>query len=68
MLLWSFAFSNVNEKKGAGRGAVNGFIVSTPQTGVDSFLVSLSFFSFPFAVMKLVLALILGLAAGYFLA
>lgn len=51
-------------KKGAGRGAVNGFLVSTPQTGVDSFLVSLSFFSLPFAIMKLVLALTLGLAAG----
>ena len=50
--------------KGLNKGAVNGFLVSTPQTGVDSFLVAASFFSWPFALIKLLLALVLGLITG----
>ncbi|WDE97027.1 permease [Lentisphaera profundi] len=50
--------------KGLSKGGVNGFLVSTPQTGIDSFLVASSFFSLPFAFAKLLIALILGLITG----
>ena len=46
------------KKDGASNGAAVGFLISTPQTGVDSILVSASFFGWPFAVFKLVLSLI----------
>ena len=53
------------KEKGAGKGAVNGFVVSTPQTGVDSLLVAAAFLGWPFAVFKLLLALVLGLITGF---
>jgi len=51
-------------RQGASPGATVGFLVSTPQTGVDSVLVSASFLGWPFAVFKVVSALVLGLAGG----
>lgn len=52
------------KKKGAGDGASLGFLISTPQTGVDSILVSAAFLSWPFALFKLLSAFILGLLGG----
>lgn len=52
-------------RQGASPGATVGFLVSTPQTGVDSVLVSASFLGWPFAVFKLGSALVLGLVGGY---
>lgn len=52
------------KKDGASSGAAVGFLISTPQTGVDSMLVSASFFGWPFAVFKLVSAAIMGVIGG----
>lgn len=52
------------KKDGASSGATVGFLISTPQTGVDSVLVSASFFGWPFAVFKLVAAAITGMVGG----
>jgi uncharacterized membrane protein YraQ (UPF0718 family)/copper chaperone CopZ len=50
---------------GASDGASIGFLISTPQTGVDSILVSASFFGWPFAIFKMVTAGITGLIGGW---
>ena len=52
------------KKDGASSGAAVGFLISTPQTGVDSILVSASFFGWPFAVFKLVTAAVMGIVGG----
>ena len=52
------------KKDGASTGAAVGFLISTPQTGVDSILVSASFFGWPFAVFKLVSAAVMGIVGG----
>ncbi len=52
-------------KDGASRGASVGFLISTPQTGVDSILVSASFLGWPFAVFKVVAAAVTGLLGGW---
>jgi hypothetical protein len=51
-------------KDGASRGAAIGFLVSTPQTGVDSILVSGTMLGWPFALWKVGSALVTGLVAG----
>ena len=51
---------------GASPGAVNGFLISTPQTGVDSVLVSASLLGWPFALFKLTSAAVMGLLGGWF--
>ena len=53
-------------KDGASRGAATGFLISTPQTGVDSILVSATFLGWPFAIFKVISALISGLIGGLF--
>lgn len=50
----------------ASRGAVIGFLISTPQTGVDSILVSASFLGWPFALFKVAAAFVTGLVGGWF--
>jgi len=52
------------KKDGASDGAAVGFLISTPQTGVDSLLVSASFLGWPFTVFKCLSALVMGLAGG----
>ncbi len=52
-------------KDGASRGASVGFLVSTPQTGVDSILVSATFLGWPFALFKVAAAAITGLIGGW---
>jgi len=51
---------------GASDGASVGFLISTPQTGVDSVLVSASFFGWPFAIFKMLAAAVMGIAGGWF--
>jgi hypothetical protein len=51
-------------RDGASPGATTAFMVSTPQTGVDSILVSAAFLGWPFAVFKVVAAFITGLVGG----
>ncbi len=52
------------KKDGASDGAAIAFLVSTPQTGVDSILVSASFLGLPFALFKVFAATSTGLVAG----
>lgn len=51
-------------KDGASRGASLGFIISTPQTGVDSILVSAAFLGLPFALFKVFAAFVTGIVGG----
>lgn len=51
-------------KSGASEGASIGFLVSTPQTGIDSVLVTAAFLGWPLALYKWVVALVLGVVAG----
>ena len=53
------------KKDGASDGAAVAFLVSTPQTGVDSIAVSSVFLGWPFALFKVVTAFITGLLAGW---
>jgi uncharacterized membrane protein YraQ (UPF0718 family)/copper chaperone CopZ len=53
------------KKDGASDGAVVAFLISTPQTGVDSILVSASFLGLPFALFKVVSAFVTGLVGGW---
>lgn len=52
------------KQAGASNGATVAFLVSTPQTGVDSVLVSASFLGWPFALFKVVSATVTGLLGG----
>jgi hypothetical protein len=52
-------------RQGASPGASVGFLISTPQTGVDSMLVSASFLGWPFAGAKLAAAAVTGLVGGW---
>ena len=52
------------KKDGASDGASIAFLTSTPQTGVDSILVSAGFLGWPFALFKVVAAAVTGVAAG----
>ncbi|MDO9542808.1 MAG: SO_0444 family Cu/Zn efflux transporter [Kiritimatiellia bacterium] len=50
---------------GAGKGATAAFLVSTPQTGVDSIFVTYSLLGPVFAIVRPVAAFISGLIGGY---
>ncbi len=50
--------------EGASKGATTAFMISTPQTGVDSILVSAAFLGWPFALFKLAAAFVTGLVGG----
>lgn len=52
------------KKEGASDGAAVGFLISTPQTGVDSILVSAAFLGWPLALFKVLSALVSGLVGG----
>ncbi|MCB1734178.1 MAG: permease [Gammaproteobacteria bacterium] len=52
------------KREGASNGATTSFLISTPQTGVDSILVSASFLGWPFAIFKVFAAFITGLIGG----
>ncbi len=53
------------KKDGASDGASVGFIISTPQTGVDSVLVAAGFLGWPFALFKVVAAAMTGFLGGW---
>lgn len=53
------------KRDGASDGASIGFLISTPQTGVDSMLVSASFLGWPFALFKVVSAAVTGAVGGW---
>lgn len=52
------------KKRGASDGAAMGFLISTPQTGVDSVMVSAGMLGWPFALFKVVAAGVLGVVGG----
>lgn len=51
-------------KNGASKGATNSFLISTPQTGVDSILATYAMLGWPFAVIRPIVAFITGIAGG----
>ncbi|SDN32624.1 hypothetical protein SAMN04488516_101406 [Desulfonauticus submarinus] len=52
------------KKQGAGDGAAIGFLISTPQTGIDSIMVSASLLGLPFAIFKVISAFFIGIIGG----
>ena len=52
------------QRSGASRGASVGFLIATPQTGVDSVAVAAGFLGWPFALYKVGAALLTGVAGG----
>ncbi len=52
------------KRDGASKGAAVGFLISTPQTGVDSVVVSSVFLGLPFAIFKVLSAFITGITGG----
>jgi uncharacterized protein len=52
------------KKQGASNGAAVGFLITTPQSGVDSIFVSGSFLGWPFALFKLAAAAVTGVVGG----
>ena len=53
-------------KNGASKGATVSFLISTPQTGVDSILVTYSLLGLPFAIIRPIVALVTGVLGGIF--
>lgn len=51
-------------KNGASRGSTNSFLISTPQTGVDSIFATYSMLGWPFAVLRPIVAFVTGIAGG----
>lgn len=51
-------------KEGASPGATTAFMISTPQVGADSVLVSAAFLGWPFAIFKVIAAFVTGLIGG----
>ncbi len=51
-------------KNGSSKGSAVSFLISTPQTGVDSILVTYSLLGLPFALIRPVIALITGVVGG----
>jgi len=51
-------------RDGASRGAVTSFLISTPQTGVDSITVTWSILGWPIALAKVIAAFVAGLLGG----
>ncbi|MBT3802254.1 MAG: hypothetical protein HOG05_13975, partial [Bacteroidetes bacterium] len=47
-------------KNGSSKGAAVSFLISTPQTGVDSILVTYSMIGLPFALLRPVVAMVTG--------
>ena len=53
-------------KNGASKGSTVSFLISTPQTGVDSILVTYSLLGLPFAIIRPIIAFITGILGGIF--
>ncbi|MFC2114335.1 permease [Bacteroidota bacterium] len=52
-------------RSGSSKGAAVSFLISTPQTGVDSILVTYSLIGLPFALIRPVVALLSGVFGGW---
>ncbi len=53
-------------KNGASKGATQSFFISTPQTGVDSVMVTWSLLGLPFAIIRPFIAFVTGILGGVF--
>jgi len=53
-------------KNGASKGATNSFLISTPQTGVDSIFATYSMLGWPFALLRPFVAFVTGVVGGVF--
>lgn len=51
-------------REGASKGATTAFLISTPQTGVDSIMSTYSVLGLPFAILRPMVALVTGLIGG----
>lgn len=51
-------------RNGASKGATNSFLISTPQTGVDSIFATYSMLGWPFAILRPVIAFVTGVTGG----
>ncbi len=51
-------------KNGASKGATNSFLISTPQTGVDSIFATYSMLGWPFAILRPLVAFTTGIIGG----
>ncbi|MBW6457960.1 MAG: permease [FCB group bacterium] len=51
-------------RSGASKGAAQSFLISTPQTGVDSILVTYSLLGLPFAIIRPIAAFLTGIFGG----
>jgi uncharacterized membrane protein YraQ (UPF0718 family)/copper chaperone CopZ len=51
-------------RNGASKGAAVSFLISTPQTGIDSIMVTYSLLGLPFAIIRPIAALITGIFGG----
>ncbi|HEY4788543.1 MAG TPA: permease, partial [Bacteroidales bacterium] len=52
-------------KNGASKGSSVSFLISTPQTGIDSIMITYSMLGLPFALLRPVIALITGFFGGW---
>jgi len=52
------------KKAGAGRGAILSFLTSTPTTGIDSILATVSLLGWPFALLRTAASFFIGLISG----
>lgn len=52
-------------REGASKGATVSFLISTPQTGVDSIMATASLLGIPFAIIRPLVALVTALAGGW---
>jgi uncharacterized membrane protein YraQ (UPF0718 family)/copper chaperone CopZ len=52
-------------KDGASQGATVGFLITTPETGADSILVTAGFLGWPLALYRVGAAVIMGIAGGW---
>lgn len=53
-------------KNGASKGATNSFLISTPQTGIDSIFATYSMLGWPFAILRPIVAFFTGILGGVF--
>lgn len=51
-------------RNGASKGSALSFLISTPQTGVDSILVTYSLLGLPFAIIRPIVAFLTGISGG----
>ncbi|MDP3644991.1 MAG: SO_0444 family Cu/Zn efflux transporter [Bacteroidota bacterium] len=51
-------------KNGASKGATNSFLISTPQTGVDSIFATYAMLGWPFAILRPLVAFTTGILGG----